>query len=73
MCLALGATINTFFIPLVISKTEMWYQVFAVTGWLVGIITIFGLWKMKKWAVVFYTIFNIASYVNTFAKNEVTK
>lgn len=63
VCLILGAIGNIFFIPFVIRETEVWYQVFAVTGWLIGIVTVIGLWKMKKWAFFLYTVFNIAGIV----------
>ena len=61
--LTLGAIGNIFFIPLVFREREMWYQALAVTGWLVGIVTIIGLWKMKRWAFFLYTVFNIAGIV----------
>jgi hypothetical protein len=32
-----------------------WYPPFLAIGGIVGLISILGLWKMKKWAVLLYT------------------
>ncbi len=57
--MVLGVIIDLVITPLVFMGMEMWHQVLAVTALLVSIVTISGLWKMKKWVVILYTVSNI--------------
>ena len=54
----LGAAVA---IPLVFSQISpnlgSWYPPYLGFSTIVGLITMIGLWKMKKWAVYTYTIF----------------
>lgn len=62
--LALGAIANIFFTTsAVINGMEVWYLALTIISWLIGLATIIGLWRMKRWAVVLYTVFNIISIV----------
>jgi hypothetical protein len=62
--MTLGAIFN---IPFIFSNAVrdvgVWYQSFMVLAVSGGIVAIIGLWKMKKWAVVFYVFMYLVANV----------
>ncbi len=62
--MALGAIFNIFIILLaVIDGMKGWDLALLITSWFIGLVSIIGLWRMRKWAVVLYTVFNIITII----------